>query len=427
MKKSFARLLLEFGYSIFSFFVNKEKKKKNYSALVSILPEEVMLEIVSRLPVKYVMQLRCVNKFFNTLISDPYFIQMHLNKSTQRNSQQLDLIYFRKDISHDDDDPKDWTSDLKTFSIQCSLQNKFNTIIHCSDPYYLKGKEDPHIVRWFVGSCNGLLLMKFTCPRCDHYLYFWNPAMRKQSKKIAIFFNIYTNPNYNISFGYDNSTQTYKVVAFYLEMKPGCNPKSVVKVFSLGDNNSWRDIQCLPVLPLIYLGTDSNKNDGVHFNGTINWFALQDGVDIKTTILRFQQCLILSLDLSTETYTKLSLPQRFDKVSGYIPKLVVLMDCLCFCHDFEKTHFVIWQMKDFGVQDSWIQLFKISHDHFYTWINLLPLYLSENGDTLVLANVKGKEAFIYNRRDNKVEKIGIATHRKWSQSKGYVESLVSTH
>jgi hypothetical protein len=103
------------------------------------------------------------------------------------------------------------------------------------------------------------------------------------------------------------------------------------------------------------------------------------------------------------------------------------MDCLCFCHDFEETHFVIWQMKDFGVEDSWIQLFKISYEHFYTWMDPLPLYLSENGDTLVLANVKRKEAFIYNCRDNKVEKIGIAKHIKWSQTKGYIESLVSTH
>jgi hypothetical protein len=103
------------------------------------------------------------------------------------------------------------------------------------------------------------------------------------------------------------------------------------------------------------------------------------------------------------------------------------MNCLCFCHDFEKTHFVIWQMKDFGVQESWIQLFKISYEHFYIWMNLLPLYLSDNGDTLVLANVKHKKAFIYSRRDYKVEKIEINKHIKWSQAKGYVESLVSTH
>jgi hypothetical protein len=137
--------------------------------------------------------------------------------------------------------------------------------------------------------------------------------------------------------------------------------------------------------------------------------------------------VILSLDLSTETYTQLLPPPGFDNVLEYhLPKIVVLMDCLCFCHDFEKTHFVIWQMKDFGVQESWIRLFKISNEKFFKWPSLLPLYLSENGDTLILAN-GDKEAFIYNHRDKTIEKIGISNHILWSQAKDYVESLVSIH
>jgi F-box interacting protein len=262
--------------------------------------------------------------------------------------------------------------------------------------------------------------------RSYQWLCFWNPAMRKESKKFTLFFNTYSNPNFNFSFGYDNSSQTYKVVAFYAEVKPDCNPKSVVKVFSLGDN-SWRGIPCLPVLPLYCLFENKYKNDGVHLNGTINWFALRDDINIHgIKAAALDQCVILSLDLSTETYTKLLLPQRLDKVPHHPPELVILMDCLCFCHDFEKTHFVIWQMKDFGVQESWLQLFKISYDNF-AQVNLLPLYLSENGDTLVLANDEHGEAFIYNRRDNKVEKIRIANRIEWAESKDYVESLVSTH
>jgi F-box interacting protein len=387
-------------------------------------PEEIMLEIMSWLRVKYVMQLRCLNKFFNTLIFNPYFIQMHLKKST-RNSQ-LALICFGNE-NHDDDpedsDPEDWNYHLITPSISFLLRNQF-IIFHHSDPYYLLRK-CPGTSPWVVGSCNGLLcLFNMSCSSYQ-WLYFWNPSMREESQKFTLFFDCYHNPNYNFSFGYDKSTQTYKVVAFYVEVKPGFNPKSVVKVFSLGDN-SWRDIQCLPALPLSCILENSYKNDGVHLNGTINWFALRDVNNINSSVA-LDQYVILSLDLSTEIYTKLLLPRRFDKVPRYLPKLVVLMDCLCFCHDFEKTQFVIWQMKDFGVQDSWIQLFKISNEDFYM-MDLLPLYLSENGDTLILANIKCNESFIiYNCRDNKVEKIENANHIKWSQAKGYVESLVSTH
>ncbi|XP_045831670.1 F-box/kelch-repeat protein At3g23880-like [Trifolium pratense] len=275
-----------------------------------------------------------------------------------------------------------------------------------------------------VGSCNGLLcLIGSSTPR-DHWLCFWNPAMRTKSKNFTIFFDSFPDSClFNFSFGYDNLTRTYKVVAFFVEV--GKHPRCVVKVFSLGDN-SWRDIQCFPVLPLYWSHHDTNN--GVHLNGTINWIALRDYVvNSNITNITVDQCVILSLDLSTETYTQLLLPRRFDKVSCYRPKVVVLMGCLCFCHDFEKTHFIIWQMKNFGVQDSWIQLFKISYENCFGWSNLLPLYLSKNGDTLILAHDECNEAFIYNCRDNRVEKIEITNGEIWSTTKDYFESFVSTH
>jgi len=77
-------------------------------------------------------------------------------------------------------------------------------------------------------------------------------------------------------------------------------------------------------------------------------------------------------------------------------------------------------MKDFGVQESWIQLFKISYQSFsscykylgtgsiFRWLNLVPLCLSKNGDTLILANRADQEkAFIYNCKDNIAEQIQI--------------------
>jgi hypothetical protein len=88
-------------------------------------------------------------------------------------------------------------------------------------------------------------------------------------------------------------------------------------------------------------------------------------------IFTVDQYVILPLDLSTEIYTQLLLPLRFDKLMRCV-LLVVLMDSLYFCHDLEKTHFVIWQMKNFGVQDSWVQSFKIRLELFFKLLDLLP-------------------------------------------------------
>jgi hypothetical protein len=114
------------------------------------------------------------------------------------------------------------------------------------------------------------------------------------------------------------------------------------------------------------------------------------------------------------------------------------MDCLCFTHDFEKTHFIIWQMKEFGVEDSWTQFLKICYQNLQiddyrldVVPQVFPLCLSENGYTLILAinhsvfNIRD-QAILYNWRDNRVKKIENTCRIFWKASKGYVESLIST-
>jgi F-box interacting protein len=228
------------------------------------------------------------------------------------------------------------------------------------------------------------------------------------------------------------------VVAFCVELdEDSGNATGMVKVLSIG-NNSWRNIQCL-LLPLDCFESRLNSFC-VHLNGTIDWLALRNYFDkyspsFNDGRITFDEYVIVSLDLSTESHIQLLLPQGFDEVPCHHPTLAVLMDCLCFSHDFKRTHYVIWQMKDFGVHDSWIQLFKISYQNLSSFdgygtklgqIRLLPLHLSENGDTLILASY-GNEAIVYNCRDNTTAKIGITNQIFWPPTKGYVESLVSTH
>jgi len=130
-----------------------------------------------------------------------------------------------------------------------------------------------------------------------------------------------------------------------------------------------------------------------------------------------------------ETYTQLRLPQGFNEVPNIMPTVSILMNCLCFTHYSKGNDFVIWQMREFGVEDTWTQLFKFSYQHQRCtglrngYCSLLPLHVLDNDDTLILAN--GEELICYNRRENRLVKLPrINEFTNWLYARHYVESLV---
>jgi len=287
-----------------------------------------------------------------------------------------------------------------------------------------------------VGSCNGLLCLLFhseiTSPIVTYlktWFRFWNPATRIRSEILGLL--RYSTPHYDIgmltllcrfkfTFGYESLSKTYKVVAFRVKKNEG-----EVKVFSQG-NNSWRNIQSFPVLPLNLLPSRRRRgpcclNDGVHFRGTINWLAMYN-----QPIIRVEQFVIVSLDLSTESYKQLLPPPGFNEVPFFQPVLRVLMDSLCFSYNSKKTEFVLWHMKEHRVQESWAQLLKISYQNLHIHnindtFELVCLYVK--GDVVIFAKENSNQIFIYNLKDKTVKRS--VNRIRWYRSMDYAESLVS--
>jgi F-box interacting protein len=361
------------------------------------LPEELLAEILLFFNVKTIMQLKCLSKSWLAFISDSNFVEKHLKKSSQ--NPHLTLLWGYSDFN------------VVPYPVYRILKKP--SINLCDSP------EIPSINhRKFVGSCNGLLCLSYLDEFC-----LWNPATRKISTKLGLLPNyIYNYPDlgyFNFTFGYDASTRVYKVIAFRANEIEG-SLKSEVKVFSVGDN-SWRNIESFPVVPFNWLDHIYHRlrlTDGVHFNGTVNWLA--------------EDMSIISLYLSTETYKQFLLPPGFDTVPFSQPVLRVLMDCLCFSYDSMKTEFVLWQMKQYGVHESWTQLFKISYQNLQMHnidgsFQLACLYV--NGDMVIFANKSKKhrnQAFIYNLKDKTAERIKCENKIRWfNDAKDYVESLVS--
>ncbi|CAL5191995.1 unnamed protein product [Lathyrus oleraceus] len=379
------------------------RRQSNTPKTPPTLPDEIITDILSRITVKHLMQMKCVSKSWNTLITDPIFTKMHFNRSV--------LNPFFSLISNNLS-ARDGDCSFVTVPVNRLLENRYITVP--KSPYFrLRDKE----CRDVVGSCNGLIcLIGYSLNEWTKFkrvwFRFWNPATRSISEKLGYFsyYDKHERKSCKFVFGYDNSTDTYKVVM----LRSGCDSdpqsKVSVKAFSLG-NNVWRNIQSFSVIPLqLVMDPRENdgvprENDGVHLSGTINWLAYRDDVNLRKDN-PIEKYVIISLDLCTEINTQFLLPDGFEKES---------------------------YMTEFGNEKSWTQFLKFSYhsvrmnyEFGLPLLKLMPLHLSENGDTVVLANNRQDRVILYNRRNNRARKTILNTKICWPSLKDYVESLVST-
>jgi len=364
-------------------------------------------------------------------------VKLHLEKSQsqKRNSSLLTII-----TKHEYFDEHDKEYSVVRCPIDRIFENPSFTVFNDSHSHHLNFK-DFQGGSFIAGSCNGLILLVDGVFK--HWLRVWNPATRTSSEKFGYCYH--RRGDFRFAFGYDNSTGTYKVVALFKRLKT-----TEVRILNLGGDLVWRNIESFPFAPLsLDVG-----GDYVYLSGTLNWLAIHNNHSVADLWDNFEditieQYIIVSLDLETETYHQYTVPLGFAEVPPNVPVIAVLRGCLCFSYANKETDFVIWQMKEFGIEDSWTQLLKISYhdlliDYDFSFdggtmfcFQLAPLFLSEDGDTLVLQSDLESQTILYNRRDNRTKQTKIIGSRTTAdnrtsdydvvyldEAKDYVESLV---
>ncbi|KAL7250030.1 hypothetical protein ACSBR1_012097 [Camellia fascicularis] len=103
------------------------------------LPQKVVFDILARLPVKSLLQMRCVCKSWNSLINNPSFITLHINQTLSNNNNELLLLRHHTD-------GKD------QFTVNCN-SNTFNECTTFDCPFTNKAKYYLRV----VGSCDGFV------------------------------------------------------------------------------------------------------------------------------------------------------------------------------------------------------------------------------------------------------------------------------
>ncbi|KAE8728061.1 hypothetical protein F3Y22_tig00004779pilonHSYRG00022 [Hibiscus syriacus] len=368
------------------------KRSRNANLPPPSFPLEIIVEILSNLPVKSLLRFRCVSKSWKTLISDPFFIKKHL-KSDPKFSKKQVLINTAT------------TQTPTRYSIKsCFLNSIFNdpivTAMEIDYPLKNGSRCD-----WVVGSCNGLICVAI---RQDTVILL-NPALRVSKKLTDLGFKKRRGCYTVYGFGFDASLDDYKVVRVFCYQSKGFGDayESIVRVYSLR-TNSWRRIQDFP------FGVPCNES-AKHVDGNLNWvvFHGQEGFS----------CTIVSLDLAQETYKEVPQPWYGDGASERT--LGVLDGCLCVLCNYGRLYAVAWVMKEYGTRESWTKLITIPYlpypgAEFYS----APLFVSETG--LILFHF-GMNLVLYDSKENafRIPVIPYDAVSYIDQAEVYEESLVS--
>jgi len=122
------------------------------------LPFELVVDILTRLPVKFLMQLRSVCKSWKSLISDPDFAKKHLRVS---NTRHRVLLMF-SELS-----PEFIIMTYPLYSVSTEVTPTATQL------EYPPGNRNRF--ECIVGSCHGIICIKLYC----NFFVLWNPSIRK--------------------------------------------------------------------------------------------------------------------------------------------------------------------------------------------------------------------------------------------------------
>ncbi|KAL0457488.1 UNVERIFIED_CONTAM: F-box protein [Sesamum latifolium] len=346
------------------------------------LPDELIVEILTWLPVISVLRCRCVCKSWLSLISSPQFVRSHLRKTKQDPNYTHHRIMLN------------YHGDL----MQCSFPSLLREpVIDAFDTDY--SVLFPMESVWIMGSFDGLICLAIDTKG----LFLWNPSTRV-CKKLPDFGVNENFCNFAFGLGFDKSSDDYKVVGVLISDR---NPYEVaVKVYSL-KSGQWKRIEN-------FQGRWLLDKAAIFAHGKLHWIANYDW-EFRS------EWKIVSLDLGTEEYGEVEMPNNVE--NGLYSKLWAAGECLYLLCSHSSGE-DMWIMDDYGVgKGTWTKVASIPYIlDFTTHTYRSVLYVLENGEVVLLSDLK---FVIFNPKDGSFRCPEIRNTDALVAANTYVESLVS--
>ncbi|XP_076915098.1 F-box/kelch-repeat protein At3g06240-like [Bidens hawaiensis] len=353
------------------------------------LPQEIIFNILSRLPAESLIQFRCVCTSSPPLISHPCFTKLHLTSTVADNNHRI-LIYSR---SIDDTNHFYSLRSPLTFQETRNLQLPYK-------PHY-RGKPR------FAGSSKGLICLYDTSYHSSSgTLVLWNPSINKHKildgahNVISDHFSLFV-----FGFGFVSRICEFKVIGIVYDYgvnmnnnkrTRGCcsvntvvDKNNTVLVYSLS-TNSWEKKKGLSAPCYLNYGWFGTTI----VNGFVNWLAFKED----------KSRVIMAFDLDHERFQVYDLPKDIVPnyhdlgISSFGEDSLSLSLCACY-RDHNVNKLDVWVMREYGVVDSWKKVFVISHH-----LLLRPLVMKSDREVLMLT-IHGK-LVLFDAIKNETQDLG---------------------
>ncbi|XP_074269135.1 F-box protein CPR1-like [Silene latifolia] len=297
------------------------------------LPDEILVEILSKLPIKTLILCASTCKCLLSFITTPSFIVSHIQR-VGHNNPFIFLKYYTHGINkhyfslHPDDDS--FNGDF------CLIDMPVTYDCHVNNGCLLN----------VVGSCNGVICLSNAPCKC-HYsnnIFLWNPSIRK-SILLPRANNVSTDVWIGLGFGFDSLTNDFKVVRLvYYKCPVTLNFKGpgIVEVYSLR-SNSWRVVESfMPKYQIHELGfSQCFVRGALHWVG---WSGSGKGV-------------IVVFSVENELFGEIKMPlcsENGDSEHGVLMKVGKCGDKLALIRTISGSNiWSVWVMREYGKVESW--------------------------------------------------------------------------
>ncbi|KAL8145653.1 hypothetical protein AgCh_003700 [Apium graveolens] len=362
------------------------------------LPQELLHEILIKLPVESLVRFTGVNKSWYSLITHPKFIINHLNYTNLDQDKKPLLLRFYDRVAKEEN-----------YTIRCddvTFSGKFTGV---EFPF-----KSPFGYFRIVGICNGLVCLLDDLFGDMERVVFWNPAIRK-----SVDLEMPARPKYPhmfvLGFGFCPVMNDYKVVrVVYVKdlVKDSMFKFTVppeVQIYSLSAG-SWRNVNA--GAPSCYMVEYTWSQ--VFVFGSVHWVAFR-----KLGDSGFRN-LIVSFHMGDEVFREVMLPDSLANDTVYDLSVSVFGDSLAalkYSKVIGQESCCVWVMREYGAAESWTKLYTIS-------VPGLTRTICFRKDGGVILSLSNNELVSYDPVTGRTKDLGIRGNIRSFYVGTYVESLI---